>query len=147
MTAPHTPSPQLQLNNTPTTHTHTRAVALMRAHLASRWPEPAQRVIYIFLWKRCSWAKPWGWVGGVASPLKINLRPYIISACVRASLIDARGVCLRYWNLTFKSDSLLLAASSQSHPPVHIVHLTMFWPKQHSEELIPISLKQRSTQS
>lgn len=71
----------------------------MRADLASHWPELAQHVIHI-LWKGCSWAKPWGGVGGAASLLKINLRSYIISECMRASLIDARGECLRYWNLT-----------------------------------------------
>lgn len=42
----------------------------MRADLASHWPKPARRVIYIFLWKRRSWAKPWGDMGGVASPSK-----------------------------------------------------------------------------
>lgn len=52
----------------------------MRADLASHWPELAQHVIHI-LWKGCSWAKPWGGVGGAASLLKINLRSYIISEC------------------------------------------------------------------
>lgn len=53
----------------------------MRADLASHWPELAQHVIHIFLWKGRSWAKLWGGVGGVASLLKINLRSYIISEC------------------------------------------------------------------